>query len=172
MLAYAILITAGFSQAAGLYLAIVTDMFDIDLPLPALGFLELPFMLFGCFLLGRWIGYRCAKFGLVVAAIAPALCIVADRLFLLLVFGSDEDVQRFLGTGFSYKFLYTTFGGIALYATVAALGFWRGRVRRLARYMAYMFAVLPSDTQEALIGLTHEEITTRFMRPTQPVSPR
>jgi hypothetical protein len=95
---------------------------------------------------GRWIGTRCARRGVVAILLIGPL---ASAIYISINFSVNKmEFQRIL-----YEFANETciFWGAGLF------GYWRGHRHKLSAYLHYLMRVLPAETREAVVELTFEE---------------
>jgi hypothetical protein len=163
MIIYGSMVIAGMMQAFGLVGLLVGSLFfgpEVAASEPKLTLaISLPLNLLGCFFVGRWIGTRCQNTGLgiLVVLAVPFLGIMAAKIvdFALV---SPEDFKRAYDQDKSFfVFLQHVLFATPMFWIPALLGFWRGHVIRLARYLRYLLSILPKDTREVLVNLAYEE---------------
>jgi hypothetical protein len=114
----------------------------------------------GSYLVGRWVGTRCARKGLVAMLLmgplgwaifmgSNAILMGPSTWWTSLMTPSWESAVRFLLGAFAEKMCI--FWGAGLF------GYWRGHRQRLSRYLHYLLRVLPSDTRDTVVDLAFEE---------------
>lgn len=167
---YGALMIVGITQGAGGIGAILAHAyakpgmpsskmaFDAAFPLETvMAIAAFPFTVVGCFFVGRWIGVRSRTHGFLSVCVTTALGLGLAHLldFALL---SDNDIQGSYSTGKSLAlFLWLTAGGTVLLTPIGLIGLWRGRKKRLTKYAAYLFSLLPVDSKVAFVDLAYEE---------------
>jgi hypothetical protein len=100
----------------------------------------------GSYLVGRWIGTRCARRGVVAILLIGPL---ASAIYIATNLPVREmEVQTIL-----HEFAIRTciFWGAGLF------GHWRGKRYKLSAYLHYLMRVLPAETRETVVELTFEE---------------
>jgi hypothetical protein len=112
----------------------------------------------GSYFVGRWIGTRCSRLGVVtmflvalfdaVAAVGIDLVFMSDELYMK-VFGGE----RLSYSNFLYRVSLITF----VLFVPGLLGYWRGRKYRLSKYLHYLLGVLPAETRDSVIDLAYGE---------------
>jgi hypothetical protein len=124
----------------------------------AMGILTIIVTIFGAYFVGRWVGARTSRLGIVtmllIAPITAALQVGLDVLFV-----PDEVYRGLLG---SERLAF--FGILVRIATISFLiivpgliGYWRGHRQRLSKYLNYLLSVLPPQTRDVVVGLAYEE---------------
>jgi hypothetical protein len=102
--------------------------------------------IYGSYLVGRWVGARCARQGVVaiilIGAFASAIDIAINWSRVSPELSSI--VQMFVGRA-------------CIFWAAGFLGFWRGHRQKLAKYLHYLLRVLPAETRETVIELAFEE---------------
>jgi len=161
MLIFGAMILAGMMQAFGFIGFIVASLFfepGVVAGEPRLGLaISLPMNLIGCFIVGRWIGTRCAKNAALTVLLVPFLGIFAAKLLDFAIVSPDDFKRAFDQDKNFGTFVLQVLIASTLFLIPAFLGFWRGRVVRLSRYLRYLLGVLPKDTREVLVNLAYEE---------------
>jgi hypothetical protein len=161
MLLFGAVILAAMMQAFGFVGFVVASLFfepSFAAGEPRLGLaISLPLNLAGCFFVGRWIGTRCAQKAVLTVLLVPFFGIFAAKILDFAVV-SPDDFKRAFGADKNFAtFLVQVLVASTLFLIPAFLGFWRGRVIRLSRYLRYLLGVLPKDTREVLVNLAYEE---------------
>jgi hypothetical protein len=119
--------------------------------------ISIPIRLVGGYFLGRWIGTRCASYGILALFLSVALGSICS-IAAFYVTTSTSIVANFFGQQNLPTFLLRSEITSFFYLFVLGLlGYWRGRRRKLSRYMLYLLSVLPTDVRGVLIDLAFEE---------------
>ncbi len=117
-----------------------------------------PILLIGGFMVGRWIGSRCARWSeatiLLITALGPLVGGAFGALFGLLMADTSPPV---LGRTPLQEFFVEWLVPVCTFAAAGLLGQRQGRKRRLADYMEYLLSVLPPPTRNVLVELAFEE---------------
>ena len=118
----------------------------------ATGFFGMVATILGSYLVGRWIGARTARLGIVaLLLIAPLTAAAAVGMDVLLL---PDEVYR----GMQRSGILTEIAKISFIVVVfGLLGYWRGQRQRLSKYLDYLLSVLPSQTSESVVELAYEE---------------
>jgi hypothetical protein len=121
------------------------------------GLVSIPFQLAVGYVLGNWIGARSARNGIGAVVFVAALGPTGTKLFDYMVVSADEWRELY---GYD-KTPAVLIGHIlllfAMWAIPGLLGFWRGRKKRISKYMLYLLSLLPADTRSALSDLAFDE---------------
>jgi hypothetical protein len=118
---------------------------------------SVPIRLVGGYLLGRWIGTRCARYGILALLLSVALGAIASMTGAYFVTSADTFKDVF---GAQNELGFMALAGATSFCYIFAsglLGYWRGRRRKLSRYMLYLLSVLPNDVRSVLVDLAFEE---------------
>lgn len=111
----------------------------------------------GAYFLGRWIGTRSGSFGILAVVVMVALASFVSRA-LDYMFLSPEEFELIFGFEVSpLEIAIQYLIGVAILSAVGLIGYWRGRRRRLSKYLNYLFGILPQDTRQILVGLAFDE---------------
>jgi hypothetical protein len=100
------------------------------------------------YFVGRWIGVRSKSKGL-FATLAIAFFVP----FIDLAGAILLSITKATMGGFLMMLLIP----VVKYAVPALLGYWRGRVIQLSRYLAYLLRALPQESRDALVNLASDE---------------
>jgi hypothetical protein len=119
-----------------------------------------PLLLLGIYLLGFWIGSRCAAHG-VIATIGSI--VLGSMLVLLLdftllprsIFEAGHGSLKEIGSSIPNIFV-TSWRPLGF----AIFGFWRGSRTRMSKYLQYLLAVLPPETGTTIVNLAYDEAQT------------
>ena len=124
----------------------------------AAGVLTIIMMIFAAYFVGRWIGARTSRLGVVtmllIAPLTAAIGVGADVLFL-----ADEwyrgynTSDRFAFFGILIRITKISF----LIVVPGLIGYWRGQRQRLSKYLDYLLGVLPPQTRDTVVELAFEE---------------
>ena len=118
---------------------------------------SVPIRLVGGYLLGRWIGTRCARYGILALLLSVALGAIASMTGAYFVTSADTFKDVF---GAQNELGFMALAGATSFCYIFAsglLGYWRGRRRKLSRYILYLLSVLPNDVRGVLVDLAFEE---------------
>jgi hypothetical protein len=130
--------------------------------------ITIPVVVVANYLVGRMIGTRCASHGLATIVIVGLAGSGITRLFDFSIVSGTE-LRTVLGEPASMEvFLVAWLGGAVLFWLPGFLGYWRGRRRRLARYLSYLVGVLPKGTRETLVSLAYSEAQSLASRARRP----
>jgi len=112
----------------------------------------------GSYFVGRWIGARTSRLGIVtmllIASLTSAAAVGIDVLML------SHGLYKNL-----YGSEWLAFFGILTRITVISfmmivpglIGYWRGQRQRLSKYLDYLLSVLPPQTRDTVVELAFEE---------------
>ncbi|MFI4988556.1 MAG: hypothetical protein ACHQF3_14055 [Alphaproteobacteria bacterium] len=131
---------------------------DADKLSPAAPFvIALPVGLISGYVLGRWIGARCSRYGIATVILVAALGVAISRAFDFALVPSVDFEAIFGQPKSAVEFLFLISAGFLIYSICGLIGYWRGRQRRLARYLRYLLSILPVDTRDVLVNMAYEE---------------
>ena len=120
--------------------------------------IAMPITMAAAYFLGRWIGGRCAQYGLRTVLIAATAGILLAKTIDFLILG-DADFEKIYGSPKEIDTLLFHFmGGVILVNIFSLIGYWRGRRRRLLNYLKYLLGILPKETRELIVNLAYEEV--------------
>lgn len=139
---------------------------------PIMKAVQLPLTVLAFYLLGFWIGSRCAAHGLIVTIVSIFLGHTLMRL-LDVVLMPESAFEVFYGRSKDLAALVPGFlFGTSVLSILTILGFWRGSRTRMSKYLQYLLAVLPPETRTTIVNLAYEEARTAAakMRTASPVS--
>jgi hypothetical protein len=108
------------------------------------------------YFVGRWVGTRSRNHGIIAIFVMSSLSAVLARVidFYLL----PADAYQIFGVEKSMTLFFTgTLGSFLLLLLPALLGYWRGSRLRMVKYLRFLLAILPADTQVTLIDLAFQE---------------
>jgi hypothetical protein len=118
----------------------------------AAGFFGTVATILGAYLVGRWIGARTARRGIVaILLIAPLTAAAAVGTDMLLL--PDEVYSGMQRSGSLMEIAKISF----IVIVFGLIGYWRGHRRRLSKYLDYLLSVLPAQTRETVVELAYEE---------------
>jgi hypothetical protein len=104
------------------------------------------------YFVGRWIGARISRLGIVtmllIAALAPAAGLLSDEIYRRIA-GSER-------LAFFEILRQTAFTSFII-VVPGLIGYWRGQRQRLSKYLDYLLSVLPSQTRDTVVELAYEE---------------
>jgi hypothetical protein len=95
------------------------------------------------YLLASWIGMRSGKYGIIALVISTLVGPILSKLIDYAVLHEGDFM-----TGVVACFQFTIIG---------LVGYWRGRRRRLGRYLSYLLDILPLKTRDSFIDLAYGE---------------
>jgi hypothetical protein len=138
--------------------AVLVDGYIVDIEKPVRNACRLglvlstnwPIMILFAYLVGRWIGTRCSRGGV----IAVLLAIIISTPFWRAVDLLTPEEEEFIFT--PSEQLLDLFR-LPFLICAGLIGYWRGKKYRLSRYLHYLLDVLPAETRNTVIGLTVEE---------------
>lgn len=163
---YGTLMLVAVMQAAGVIGMLVSSIinnrldFDGSAFVPTLSLVVYLTVYPAAFLIGRWVGRRSARYGLLsvflIALLGRTLTTAIDAL---LVPGDFEKIlQTFFGSGsMASNIAWQIISGTVLFSVVGALGYWRGRRQRLGSYLGYLLKNVPEPARLAIVDLAFEE---------------
>ncbi len=128
----------------------------------------IPVNFYVLFAVGRWIGVRAKDKALVAAAVAGALCKLAD-FNLAFAEMSAGDYKQFYGfekTNISFL-LKTNSIGVFLWGGVCILGCWVGIRHRQAWYLDHLLKSIAPSSRLAILDIAHEEAQKTMSLPTR-----
>jgi hypothetical protein len=105
----------------------------------------------GLYLIGRWLGAR-SRSNVVISLGGIATALAISKLFIISTTIPDDfkaDLIRII--------TFQTLVYFVVCLGASAVGFWRGRNRRLAEYIGYLLSVLPAASRAALLSLAEDE---------------
>jgi hypothetical protein len=158
MIVYGTFIYLGLAQVTSGVGGIMTHfMTDVSDAIRASRLVQIPILVLAVYLLGFWIGSRCAAHGLIATILAVYLGQTLGKLLDFVV--TSESITEILGGG--YKDLWVgILLGASIFAVPTILGFWSGSRIRMSKYLQYLLAVLPPETQTTIVNLAYEEAQT------------
>jgi hypothetical protein len=106
-----------------------------------------PVMIFCAYLVGRWIGSRCSRRGII--AVLLAISSTAIMLTFDLLSPDEDELEPSEMVLDLLRFPFLICAGL--------IGYWRGQKYRLSKYLHYLLDVLPAETRDAFIDLAFEE---------------
>jgi hypothetical protein len=112
--------------------------------------------IFGAYLVGRWIGARTSRFGIVaMLLIAPLTAVAAVGMDMLLatVFTGVADLGRLAFSGILMRITFISF----IVIVPGLIGYWRGQRQKLSKYLDYLLSVLPQPTRDTVVDLAFGE---------------
>jgi hypothetical protein len=158
---YGTIILLAFAEflggVSGILLSIFGDERSTDgVPKTIFAFL-LPITVIAGYLVGRWIGSRSRRGGVVAIFLVAPLSAILDKTVESMMISSD-DFKQLYGVPETFGAVIEHTGATAAILLVTGLvGYWRGRRMRFSKYLRYLLGILPSDTRDTLMGLAYEE---------------
>jgi hypothetical protein len=126
--------------------------------LTALVLVGLLVQLMAGYFVGRWIGARNRSHGLVALSVAALLTPIIERIVEEHFLSADR-FRALFGVERGLPVLAVSIAfAFALLFLPGLLGYWRGGKRRLTKYLQFLIAILPADTQAALVDLASQEV--------------
>ncbi len=126
---------------------------------PVAGLLSAPLQMFIVFAMGRWIGVRSGRLGVLIVLTVFVLSVSAEHI-LRLAYMDDRAFATAFGVDRTSMIMLAQWGGgVVLWTIFGLLGFWRGRRRRLSQYADYLLRKLPPATRDTVLLLLREEVT-------------
>jgi hypothetical protein len=117
----------------------------------------IPVLMIGFYLLAKWLTWRSKK-GILAVLLTVLMTAITDKLmdFWLV----PENWQSFYEMERTARTLFLmTSAHFATLLIPSLVGFWRGRKEKTSRYMGYLLATLPQETQNSLVDLAYGEVT-------------
>jgi hypothetical protein len=116
------------------------------------------FIALASYFVGRWIGTRCARQGILTMFLVVLFSVVGFVLSDVVTMPDEAYKATFGGERLSYSFILLR---IALLTSIllgpGLLGYWRGRKFRLSKYLDYLLGVLPAETRDTVVDLAFGE---------------
>jgi hypothetical protein len=159
LICYGALIFLGINQLGTGLAAIVYNASggNEELKLPFVAIVALAINVIGVYFLGRWFGVRSKRLGLVSLFFGILLGLVLSKATDF-IFVPPAKFKSLVGMDKSWVFfLFVVVVGTVLYTSIAAIGLWRGRRRRLSRYLYYLLTLLPADSRATIVSLAYDE---------------
>ncbi len=125
----------------------------------ALGLLNGLMTIFGAYLVGRWIGARISRLGIVtVLLIGPLTAVIWIGADVFLFYPGKKYTDLFGSEGLTFFAILKRFTAIPLVIVVPGLiGYWRGQRQRLSKYLDYLLNVLPPQDRDTVVELAYGE---------------
>jgi hypothetical protein len=122
----------------------------------------------GAFFVGKWIGIRCARRGLVVLFI----CFLSYAFLSSVVssFSVPEETLSNIHVYSHIQLLIEKIVDIVVYYPIGLLGFWYGKQGRQGKYISYLLGIMPASARETLVDLACDE-ANRAREPSLPAPP-
>jgi hypothetical protein len=109
------------------------------------------------YFVGRWIGIRGRNHGLMALFAAALLSPIIERTIESYFLSADE-FRTLFGVERGLPVMAVSVAvGFAVLFLPGVLGYWRGKKQRLTKYLGFLLAILPEDTQAALVDLAVQE---------------
>lgn len=164
LVAYATIALLGIGLFAGVFgVSVIAFLFGAETTLlqtQAIGVLLVaaPIELVGGFVVGRWIGSRCARRpGATILLVAALAALITSGLGAALGWAFPDGSPPALGQTHLQEMLIETLVAFCTFAAAGLIGHRQGCKRRLAEYMDYLLSVLPPQTRSVLVELAYEE---------------
>jgi hypothetical protein len=112
----------------------------------------------GGYFVGRWIGTRCSRHGVVTMLLIAFLTAVGSIAMDVVLLTDETYLAAFDAERLAPSFLLSRIASITLIFLVPGLlGYWRGRKHRLSKYLHYLLGILPEETRDTVIDLAFDE---------------
>jgi hypothetical protein len=109
------------------------------------------------YFIGRWVGTRCLRRGVVAILLIAFLFAAAQTATDTLLMPKEAYAKAFgVERSFGHILLRFTLATVIVSA-LALIGYWRGRKRRLSKYLNYLLGVLPAETRDTVVELAFDE---------------
>jgi hypothetical protein len=164
LVAVGVIIAVAIVQIGAFISGIIVDMINLGTGAQRLsgsprytaaGIANIPIVLIGAYLLGSWIGSRCARNGIFAVILVAALGAIASKSLDFLGMPSEE-FHTLFGESLASVFPFVL-GLFGFFAISGLLGFWRGSRLQKTKYINYLLSALPEDTRNLLVDLAFEE---------------
>jgi len=162
MVVYGTIVLWGILQATsgtvGLLLSILSPEDVEEPPIYAVQAPTLIIEVVGSYFVGRWIGTRCSRQGIVTMFLVAFFAAVGTVLIDVVLTPDELYKSAFRRERLSYAFILVRIAMITLIMFVSGLvGYSRGRKFRLSKYLHYLLTVLPIETRDAVVDLAFGE---------------
>jgi len=112
----------------------------------------------GAYFVGRWIGTRCSRRGVVTMLLAAFFAAIASVAMDVALLSDEQYRTAFDAERLALPELLSRIAVITLLFLVPGLlGYWRGRKHRLSKYLHYLLGVLPAETRDTVVELAFDE---------------
>jgi hypothetical protein len=126
---------------------------DVKTGMYLAGAVGVPLIIMGGYLLGRWIGTRCSRRGvIVVLLVVLGNAVISTAIEHSFPMGDTEVPILSRET----SVVRHTISACVL-LLVLLIGYWYGRKYRLAKYLHYLLSVLPVETRDVVVELAFDE---------------
>jgi hypothetical protein len=109
--------------------------------------INLPALMVGGYFVGRWIGTRCARGGILAVLLTLILVAAASVGLTALMPGEASDLAFVRLNLIEFPFILLC----------GLIGYWRGRKARWSQYLAYLLAVVPPEKRDIIVELAFAE---------------
>jgi hypothetical protein len=126
----------------------------------ATGLLNTLITIFGAYLVGRWIGARSSRLGIVAILLMGLLtAVIWIGMDVFYFFPGKKYTDTFGLEGLTFFFgILMRLTVISLFIVVPGLiGYWRGQRQRLSKYLDYLLNVLPPQDRDTVVELAYGE---------------
>jgi hypothetical protein len=117
----------------------------------------IPLAVVGAYLVGRWIGHRASRHGLIAVLIAGVVGAAAAQLIDIIFLSNDKFFEVYEMNKSGWFFAVKIGVSSALYTIAALIGYLVGMRHRMARYIGYLISILPPTTAEVLVSMATDE---------------
>jgi len=126
--------------------------------LKGLGIATLAVEIVTAYFVGRWIGSRTSRLGIVAMLLVAPLFAVANVATDMLAMPGELYTATFGSEPRAFFGMLKRIIIISLIVIVPGLiGYWRGKRQSLSKYLYYLLSVLPPQTQDTVVELAFEE---------------
>jgi hypothetical protein len=118
--------------------------------------------LLGAFAIGSWIGRRCDRYGVIVVLASVCLGILLtsfiDFIYISTADSLPEPFRERVSNALDPTVMLSSFLlHIIVFSSAMLFGYWWGKRRRQAAYVAFLLSRLPAEAQNVLADLAYEE---------------
>ena len=126
---------------------------NADLLNPVALVCELPIL----FMVGRWVGQRCAKQGIMIVLVSAFLTLFAASLVhLFMMSGTGPGAAPGFANGIG-SFLLPQVSGALIFSAVMLVGYLLGQRQRLPTYFSYLLHQVSPASRLAIVDLAYEQ---------------
>ncbi|MBM3553592.1 MAG: hypothetical protein FJX45_18045 [Alphaproteobacteria bacterium] len=127
---------------------------------PIVGLANLPILVVGSYLLGKWVSWRCAKKGILAVVLMAFLIAIINRTFDAITLTKEEWQALFHGSEKDFTGMATAIiPQFTIILIPGLFGYWRGCRQRTNKYMDYLLSALPEETRNSIVDLAFDEVT-------------
>jgi hypothetical protein len=157
-----VIIVVAVLQFAALVAGVVaTSLSNTDQMNPSLvggaALIAIPCIIVGSYLVGKWIGTRCARNEFITAILVSAVGAFASKA-LDYIFLAPAEFKEMFGLEKSLSLFLSHLTGAFVFVLVGTvLGVWRARRSKMSSYLQYLLRILPKETSATIVDLAYEE---------------